>query len=271
MSLEIVRADEWGMRPVDWSRADHRSVSAIVEGQVHHSAEKRPSTHAGCDDAVRGFDSYHRDHNGWLAIGYSRVICAHGFVYIGRPMDVVPAACLNHNTPILAYCLIADDEKATADQWAALTRMMARDARILGHALSITTHREFFATACPGNPIQAQVNTWRDNGGPKVKPSPTPIPSPTPTPMFPLAPHHYFGRPSPRPRCHSGYWSKKDRDRLSLWQLRMQHRGWEINVGGRFTVETLGVVRAFQEEKDLAVTGRINPATWRAAWTSPII
>lgn len=267
MSLDIVSPADWGMEPIDFDEVATRDLDVVVEANVHHSASEPPSLHLLCDEAVRGFDAYHRNRNGWAALGYNRVICSHGTVYRGRPLYVVPAAAQDHNTPIVAYCLIANDGKATKAQWQALIAMIRHDATRLGHPLRITTHKEVWPyTACPGAAIQTQVNAYRNGVGATIKPG-----APKPKfPAFPLPDHHFFGRPSTSKRSHSGYRNLRDRAGLTVWQTKMARRGWDVNTDGRFTKRTLRVVRQFQDEKEIPVTSHVGERTWRAAWREPI-
>jgi peptidoglycan hydrolase-like protein with peptidoglycan-binding domain len=57
---------------------------------------------------------------------------------------------------------------------------------------------------------------------------------------------------------------------LKIWQIRMRARGWRLAADGVYGPETRGVVRAFQQEKGLAVDGLIGKQTWDAAWTSRV-
>ena len=87
-------------------------------------------------------------------------------------------------------------------------------------------------------------------------------------PPFPLPRGHYFGPKTGPISSVSGYYSH--RADLKRWQARMAARGWSIAADGLFGPRTAAVVRAFQREKGLTVDGLIGPATWSAAWTSPI-
>ena len=66
----------------------------------------------------------------------------------------------------------------------------------------------------------------------------------------------------------SGYYSHADD--LKRVQAQLAKRGWKLKATGRWDEQTELVVRAFQKEKRLNVTGHIWPATWAAAWTAPV-
>jgi hypothetical protein len=59
-------------------------------------------------------------------------------------------------------------------------------------------------------------------------------------------------------------------DDVRKWQAQMASRGWLVVVNGTYDAASEHICRQFQEEKGLNVTGVVGPATWKAAWTSPI-
>ncbi len=105
---------------------------------------------------------------------------------------------------------------------------------------------------------------------PPAKPAPAPGGKTLRAPAFPLRAGYYFGpmRPLRNYRSVSGYFSH-GRD-LKRWQQRMQDRGWKLGATGRWDLRTERVVRQFQREKGVKVTGRIERETWRLAWEAPI-
>lgn len=105
-------------------------------------------------------------------------------------------------------------------------------------------------------------------------------------PAFPLPAGYYYGPPSgPRQSVSgrtrnsrvpndvilvNGRWRSKG---LAVYQARMQARGWGIGedgADGRYGRNTERVVRQFQRNKGLKVTGHIDKATWDAAWSLPV-
>jgi peptidoglycan hydrolase-like protein with peptidoglycan-binding domain len=57
---------------------------------------------------------------------------------------------------------------------------------------------------------------------------------------------------------------------VEKWQRRMARRGWHIAVSGTYDASSEAICKAFQAEKGLAVTGRVNRQTWKATWATPI-
>lgn len=105
-------------------------------------------------------------------------------------------------------------------------------------------------------------------------------------PAFPLPAGYYYGPPSGPVQSVSGRtrnsrvpndviqvngrWRSKG---LAVYQARMQARGWGIGedgADGRYGRDTERVVRQFQRNKGLKVTGHVDKATWDAAWTLPV-
>lgn len=96
------------------------------------------------------------------------------------------------------------------------------------------------------------------------------------TPVFPLPEGFYFGPEGGGEYSISGH--HRFSSELKLWQQRMSDRGWPITVDGLYGNKgatspqgnTAEVTVAFQKEKGLTPDGLIGPATWVAAWVSPV-
>ena len=54
-------------------------------------------------------------------------------------------------------------------------------------------------------------------------------------------------------------------------QARLRARGWNIGLDGHYGPETERVVRTFQRNKGLPVTGRVDETTWKAIWKKPVV
>ena len=117
---------------------------------LHHSA--------GADGIARDFDAmkkYHMEHNGWRDIGYHWVVERINGVLTaipGRAESDTGAHCPGRNVDGIGVCLVGDFTNAPPDeeQYAFVAKLckgiMAR------HPIQeIGGHRDYYATACPGN------------------------------------------------------------------------------------------------------------------------
>lgn len=169
MTLRLVSRAEWGARPYSqpsggtlYSRA-RRGVKLHYLGSAYSD---RP--HTQCPYQVRQIQAQHMTGNGWSDIGYSFVVCTHGYVFEGRGLKRRNSA--NGNTTLneqdYAVLLLVGSSGLTKPTTAQLDG--ARDAidycREKGPAGDwIGGHRDGYATACPGDAIYA----WAKNGAPR--------------------------------------------------------------------------------------------------------
>jgi len=54
------------------------------------------------------------------------------------------------------------------------------------------------------------------------------------------------------------------------WQERMEARGWTVVTDGFFGDDCEKLARAFQKDKGLPVTGKVDKATWDATWKAKV-
>lgn len=87
----------------------------------------------------------------------------------------------------------------------------------------------------------------------------TPKPSPVSSSKAPPWPGPYLSHPP-----------LKKSDTARRWQSQMRARGWRIDIDGWYGPASKQVCLQFQREKKLKADGVVGPATWRAAWESPI-
>ena len=167
--MKLVPRSQWGARAyrtpngaTPYSRA-RRGVKLHYLGTPYTD---RP--HDTCDDYVRQIQAQHMDGNGWSDIGYSFVVCTHGYVYEGRGLTRRNSA--NGNTTLndqdYAVLLMVGSSGLTKPTDAQLHG--ARDAidycRKEGPAGSwLGGHRDGYATACPGDAVYA----WVKKGAPR--------------------------------------------------------------------------------------------------------
>lgn len=173
--MKLVSRAQWGARAyrqpsgaTTYSRA-RRGVKLHYLGSAYSDR-----THDRCDDYIRQIQAQHMDENGWSDIGYSFLVCTHGYVYEGRGLRRRNSA--NGNTTLneqdYAVCLLVGSSGLTKPTDAQLHGV--RDAidycRKEGPAGSwLGGHRDGYATTCPGDAIYA----WVQRGAPRPN-TPTP-------------------------------------------------------------------------------------------------
>ena len=111
---------------------------------VIHCSQTRPSMK---DVDAKWIDRIHRS-NGWLKIGYARVLKRNGTWEQGREDDEIQAHVKGYNHCSIGICLVGGakeenwkepDDNFTAEQWESLKTELIRlvkkypDARIVGH------------------------------------------------------------------------------------------------------------------------------------------
>lgn len=168
MAIKLVSRRAWGARS---PRSAAGRLSSTRGVKVHYTGDHVDPAladhHERCDDRVRAIQDAHMDGNGWNDIGYSMVVCPHGYAYMGRGPHALPAA----NGPGLnsghyAVCGIVGAKGLTEPTDAMLNGI--RDAieylREEGDAGGeIKGHRDGYATDCPGEPLYA----WVGKGAPR--------------------------------------------------------------------------------------------------------
>lgn len=114
------------------------------------------------------------------------------------------------------------------------------------------------------------------------KPSkPSSKPAPGPHYAFPLPSDHYFGPKGGPDASVSGFYGRRfagrtDRDWVKVLGAQYGKRGWNLKKwlpsgnDGFFGGEYQNLTKAFQKDRGLKITGRVDKATWRAAFESPV-
>jgi hypothetical protein len=164
MGIKLVNRSAWGARAPRSAAAylsSTRGVKVHYTGSPENVAMGEPDGHHLCDDRVRGIQNGHMDGNGWNDIGYSAVVCCHGYVYIGRGPHALPAANGEGlNSGHYAVCALVGNKGLTKPTPAMLHGI--RDAidwlrKEGGAGHEIKGHRDGYATDCPGAPLYAWV------------------------------------------------------------------------------------------------------------------
>lgn len=175
MSAPVITRRQMGMRAP-------RSVSTSITPDgvtLHYAGEAIGGwlwDHSRCPSIWLAWQDYHMDKHGWSDLAYSHGACPHGFVLEGRGSGVRTAAQGSNdgNNRSYALCYLAGQGEPLTDP--------AKDALLTAMAMLANgpkparsrrwVHREWHATACPGDPLVA----WRDAGLPAPAMAWTPPP-----------------------------------------------------------------------------------------------
>ncbi|MEE8105038.1 MAG: peptidoglycan recognition family protein [Planctomycetota bacterium] len=166
--LEILSRQLWATEPADTARAaelgDVRWITIHHEGApVTRSAMSREET-GQLLDRLR---SYHVQARGWADIGYHYIIDPAGRVWEGRPASLRGAHVRDHNENNLGVMLLGNFElqspsQAQLETLPRLVRRLRWDHGVPERA--IKSHREWVATACPGEHLQPRFEAMRSEG-----------------------------------------------------------------------------------------------------------
>ncbi|UGY92846.1 peptidoglycan recognition protein family protein [Streptomyces gobiensis] len=159
-------------RPQWRARSPKRRSTRIYPARggvaVHHLGPKRfaASKHSFCPAQVRGIQNTHMDDRGWDDIAYTYLVCVHGYVFEGRGVGIRTAAngTNDGNDRYYAVCGLVGGGSAydpITDQLIQGFRNAIAHLRSVGNAgTSITGHKTFMATECPGK-LSAYLSAMR--------------------------------------------------------------------------------------------------------------
>jgi len=151
-------------RPINWARVD-----SIV---IHYTAAETADT-----DTARWLAQMQRSYvNGrGYSLGYSCAVDQDGVCWEIRGTDYIPAATKNENGHTFAILQLVDWQNPANELMVERTRQLVAQLR-QQNRMSITGHRDWAATRCPGDGVYHQIVTGVFE---PVPPPPTP---PTPGP-----------------------------------------------------------------------------------------
>lgn len=162
----LVTRREWDAAPPK-SRVP-QSPDAVRFLVVHYSAmdADEQALHRNCAGRVRGIQRYHMTSDqltpgGAADIGYSWVVCKHGWVFKGRGWRVLPAATGGANSYTVAVCFLGNDtanrDDVTPAGRKAIREVLAFVKRNGKNLQGVRGHRDFGSTSCPGAELYAFV------------------------------------------------------------------------------------------------------------------
>lgn len=175
--LKLVSRAEWGARAYVTPGGATPYSATRLGVKVHYlGTPYTAGEHTGCAAYVRKLQASHMDGNGWSDIGYSFVVCEHGYVHEGRGLKRRNSAngTTSLNERHYAVCALLGSSGSTSPTDAQLHGV--RDAieycRASGPAGSeIRGHRDGYSTDCPGGPLYA----WVQAGAPRPATASPPI------------------------------------------------------------------------------------------------
>lgn len=253
VAINLVERAGWGARERKGEvplRVDPRGVKIHYLGQ--HVDKAIVKDHSRCIALLKAVQSDHMDNRHWVDIGYTCAVCPHQEVMVCRGPRILPAANGEGlNAQHYAIVGMIGDSGLTVAPAPMLHGIV--DAidwlRAEGAGREVLCHSDGYDTTCPG----AFLRTWVRAGHHR----------PSTEPFRPPAGESWPGRVLEYPPLMRG-------EDVATWQRQMRARGWRIDVDGVFGPASRDVARRFQREKGLKASGKVNRATWEAAWRAPV-
>lgn len=161
----IVKRCTWGAEP-------YRGTPTYLDLPLHYlyihhtSTPSQPClTFEQCATDMRAMQRFHQDTNGWDDIGYSFVAGSDGNLYEGRGWNWVGAHTLGQNTVSYGVAFIGDYTSVLpSGQSLELVRNKFTTCAVrLGNLVSsyiVHGHRQAKPTACPGDALYQEIQTW---------------------------------------------------------------------------------------------------------------
>ena len=149
-------------RPINWGRVD-----SIV---IHYTAAETADT-----DTARWLAQMQRSYvNGrGYSLGYSCAVDQDGVCWEIRGADYIPAATKNENGHTFAVLQLVDWQNPANPAMVERTRQLVAALR-QQNRMSITGHRDWAATRCPGDGIYGQIEAGAFEPQPPTPPAPRP-------------------------------------------------------------------------------------------------
>jgi len=123
-------------------------------------------SHASCFTKIRGIQAFHMGpQRNWVDIAYTGLVCPHGYAFEGRGVFHRTAANGTNtgNNTAYAVCYLGGENDPFTEEAKLAERAFSNYLRTHGSAgQNVNCHRDWKATACPGDTICA----WVDSGEP---------------------------------------------------------------------------------------------------------
>lgn len=159
-----------GLRPATGATG----INPVRGSTVHYAGESLGSfPHSSCAAKVRAQQAFHMDERGWTDLAYNAVVCPHGYVFegrwIGRRSGANGTNAGNRDWyAIQAMIGVGDPKPAVMVEAIAECAELFRTAGRAGP--DVNGHRDHKATACPGDPLYADVQAGTFERAPQPAP-----------------------------------------------------------------------------------------------------
>ncbi|MBI4051179.1 MAG: N-acetylmuramoyl-L-alanine amidase [Elusimicrobia bacterium] len=165
----IVERNEWGAHPPKEAYTPHQPQKLTL----HHTAGKQTFDPQESMEEVHFIQEYHMEGRGWNDIAYHFLMDGSGKIYRGRPEDAEGTHIRAGNSGNLGIAFLGyyhPPENNTAQQlqnenFGILAKYLISKYHIAGSTLK--GHRDYNATACPGDTLYPLLKDFRDQLDPK--------------------------------------------------------------------------------------------------------
>jgi hypothetical protein len=166
--VKLITRREWGARPPRSTSPINPTFGTTAHWEGPHMGW--PWAHSACASLVRGIQRFHMDSRGWADIAYSGVACGHGFVFEGRWLGHRTSAngTTAGNNRAYAICYLGGEGDPFTDAGKRAMRAAFDYLDARGAGPGRNGHRDWKATACPGDVIYR----WVRSGQPVPAPRP---------------------------------------------------------------------------------------------------
>ncbi|XP_043362746.1 N-acetylmuramoyl-L-alanine amidase isoform X2 [Dermochelys coriacea] len=156
----------WGAKPYNGTPRQLKLPLSFV--YIHHtSSPSQPCrTFPECAADMRAMQHFHQVDRGWDDIGYSFVVGSDGYMYQGRGWHWVGAHTRGYNSKGYGVSFIGDYMDTLPEAFAlTLVRdnfllCAVKGAKIWAN-YTVHGHRQMVHTACPGNTLYQEIQTWQ--------------------------------------------------------------------------------------------------------------
>lgn len=175
----IVPRTSWGARA---PKSGYSRITPEDGNTIHWEGPTMGEfDHSQCASKVRAIQRFHMDSRGWIDIAYNSVICPHGYVFVARWLGARSGAngTTSGNLYSYAHCYLG----GIGDPFTDLAKIALIEVRDLfvgsgGAGIHNKCHRDWKATACPGDEICSWVKSGMPapDGTVPAPPPPAPLP-----------------------------------------------------------------------------------------------